>query len=167
MNTFWQAPDKGNSMAGLRVKVLRVPPSGAVEQQRGMSALGDVARDFIEMKLHGGGVGEVSSNARERKWWAWRSSAGRGGATEAEPPAPDNARGDQRPDANGAQSSLAARYRRWKMIKDKATGASYSSVPRLSGLFDLAIASPSPLAGLCRLPRTAPQKCEGDISPCS
>ena len=54
-------------MAGLRVKVLRVPPSGAVEQQRGMSALGDVARDFIEMKLHGGGVGEVSSNARREK----------------------------------------------------------------------------------------------------
>ncbi len=33
-------------------------PSGAVEQQDGVGALGDVARDFLEMELHGLGVGE-------------------------------------------------------------------------------------------------------------
>jgi len=33
-------------------------PSGAVEQQGGVRALCDMTRDFIEMKLHGGGVGE-------------------------------------------------------------------------------------------------------------
>jgi hypothetical protein len=32
-------------------------PSGAVEQQHRMSARGDVARDFIEVKLHHVGVG--------------------------------------------------------------------------------------------------------------
>ena len=33
-------------------------PSGAVEQQHGVGALGDMAGDFIEMELHGLGVGE-------------------------------------------------------------------------------------------------------------
>ena len=33
-------------------------PSGAVEHQDGVGALGDVARDFIEVKLHCLGVGE-------------------------------------------------------------------------------------------------------------
>ena len=32
-------------------------PSGAVEQQHGVGALGDVARDFVEMELHHVGVG--------------------------------------------------------------------------------------------------------------
>jgi hypothetical protein len=32
-------------------------PSGPVEQQNGMGALGDVARDFIELELHHVGVG--------------------------------------------------------------------------------------------------------------
>src|ERR1700674_2109780 len=33
-------------------------PSGAVEQQHGVGALGDVAGDFLEMELHGLGVGD-------------------------------------------------------------------------------------------------------------
>jgi len=33
-------------------------PSGAVEQQDGVGSLGDVAGDFLEMELHGLGVGE-------------------------------------------------------------------------------------------------------------
>jgi hypothetical protein len=32
-------------------------PSGSVEQQDGVGALGDVARDFVEVKLHHVGVG--------------------------------------------------------------------------------------------------------------
>ena len=32
-------------------------PSGAIEQQDGVGALGDVARDFVEVKLHHVGVG--------------------------------------------------------------------------------------------------------------
>ena len=32
-------------------------PSGAVEQQHGVRALGDVARDFVEVELHRFGVG--------------------------------------------------------------------------------------------------------------
>jgi hypothetical protein len=32
-------------------------PSGAVEQQHGMGARGDVARDFVEVELHHGSVG--------------------------------------------------------------------------------------------------------------
>jgi hypothetical protein len=32
-------------------------PSGAVEQQHGMGAHGDVARDFVEVELHHGSVG--------------------------------------------------------------------------------------------------------------
>ena len=32
-------------------------PSGAVEQQNGVGAVGDVARDFVEMQLHHVGVG--------------------------------------------------------------------------------------------------------------
>ena len=40
-------------------------PSGPVEQQNGVSAFGDMARDFIEMKLHhlGVGVGQRQSRA--------------------------------------------------------------------------------------------------------
>jgi hypothetical protein len=33
-------------------------PSGAVEQKNGVGSLGDVAGDFIEVELHGLGVGE-------------------------------------------------------------------------------------------------------------
>ena len=33
-------------------------PSGAVEQQHGVGALGDMGGDFLEMELHGLGVGE-------------------------------------------------------------------------------------------------------------
>ena len=33
-------------------------PSGAVEQEDGVGALGDVAGDFLEVKLHRLGVGE-------------------------------------------------------------------------------------------------------------
>ena len=33
-------------------------PSGAVEQQNGVGALGDMSGDFLEMELHGLGVGE-------------------------------------------------------------------------------------------------------------
>ena len=33
-------------------------PSGAVEQQHGVGALGDTTGDFFEMELHGLGVGE-------------------------------------------------------------------------------------------------------------
>jgi hypothetical protein len=33
-------------------------PSGAVKQQNGVCAFGDVAGDFLEMELHGLGVGE-------------------------------------------------------------------------------------------------------------
>ena len=32
-------------------------PSGAVEQQHGVGAFGDMARDFVEVELHGLGVG--------------------------------------------------------------------------------------------------------------
>ena len=39
-------------------------PSGAIEQQDGVRALRDMARDFIEMKLHGGGVGEGQGERR-------------------------------------------------------------------------------------------------------
>jgi hypothetical protein len=37
-------------------------PSGAVEQQNGVGALGDVARDFIEVELH-----HVSVGVRQRQ----------------------------------------------------------------------------------------------------
>ena len=40
------------------VELSRRMPSGAVEQQDGVRALCDMTRDFIEMKLHGGGVYE-------------------------------------------------------------------------------------------------------------
>ena len=33
-------------------------PSGAIEQQNGVCALGDVARYFVEVKLHGECVSE-------------------------------------------------------------------------------------------------------------
>jgi len=39
-------------------------PSGAIKQQDGVRALCHVARDFIEMKLHGGGVGEGQGERR-------------------------------------------------------------------------------------------------------
>ena len=39
-------------------------PSGAVEQQHRMSARGDVARDFIEVKLHHVGI---SVGQRQRR----------------------------------------------------------------------------------------------------
>ena len=45
-------------------------PSGAVEQQHGMCAFGDVARDFVEVELHRFGVGigqrERGANAPSR-----------------------------------------------------------------------------------------------------
>ena len=40
-----------------QVEVARRVPSGAVEQQHGVRALGDMARDFVEVKLHRLGVG--------------------------------------------------------------------------------------------------------------
>ncbi len=39
-------------------------PSGAVEQQHGMGAVGDIARDFVEMKLHHVGVGMRKRQSR-------------------------------------------------------------------------------------------------------
>ena len=38
-------------------------PSGAVEQQHGVGARGDVARDFVEMELHHVGVGQRQRRA--------------------------------------------------------------------------------------------------------
>ena len=42
---------------GRHVQLVRGVPSGAVEQQDGMGARSDVARDFVEVKLHHVGVG--------------------------------------------------------------------------------------------------------------
>ncbi len=39
-------------------------PFGAIKQRDGVRALGDIARDFIVMKLHGGGVGEGQGERR-------------------------------------------------------------------------------------------------------
>jgi len=39
-------------------------PSGAIKQQDGVRALCDMTRDFIEMKLHGGGVDEGQGERR-------------------------------------------------------------------------------------------------------
>ena len=39
------------------VELARRMPSGAVEQQHGVRALGDIARDFVEVELHHVGVG--------------------------------------------------------------------------------------------------------------
>ena len=39
-------------------------PSGAIEQQDRVRAPRDLARDFIEMELHGGGVGEGQGERR-------------------------------------------------------------------------------------------------------
>ena len=44
-------------------------PSGAIEQQHGVRALGDVARDLVEVELHRFGVGE---GQRERRALAAR-----------------------------------------------------------------------------------------------
>ncbi len=45
-------------------------PSGAVEQQHGVRALGDTARDFIEVKLHhvGVGVGKRQGRSDAPRW---------------------------------------------------------------------------------------------------
>ena len=45
-------------------------PSGAVEQQHGMRALGDVARDFVEVKLHhvGVGIGQRQGRSDAARW---------------------------------------------------------------------------------------------------
>jgi hypothetical protein len=51
-------------------------PSGAVEQQHDVGALGDVAGDFLEMELHGLGVGD---GQRER---GPDASSGANGAKE-------------------------------------------------------------------------------------
>ena len=40
-----------------RVELARRVPSGPVEEQNGMGAVGDVARDFVEVELHHVGVG--------------------------------------------------------------------------------------------------------------
>jgi hypothetical protein len=40
------------------VELARGVPSGSVEQQDGMSPRSDVARDFVEVKLHHVGVGQ-------------------------------------------------------------------------------------------------------------
>ena len=42
-------------------------PSGAIKQQDGVRALCHVARDFIEMKLHGGGVGEGQAELLQQR----------------------------------------------------------------------------------------------------
>jgi hypothetical protein len=39
-------------------------PSGAIREQRGVRVLFDMARDFVEMELHGVGVGERQSERR-------------------------------------------------------------------------------------------------------
>jgi hypothetical protein len=39
-------------------------PSGAIKQQDGIRALFHVSRDFIEMKLHGGGAGDGQGERR-------------------------------------------------------------------------------------------------------
>jgi len=41
-------------------------PSGAIKQQHGVCALGNMAADFVEMKLHGVGVGIGQSKRRAR-----------------------------------------------------------------------------------------------------
>ena len=45
-------------------------PSSPVEKQRGVSALGDVARDFVEVKLHhvGVGVGQREGGTDAPRW---------------------------------------------------------------------------------------------------
>ena len=61
---LWRAggqEDRGD-VAG-DVEFLGCVPAGAVEQQDGVSALGDVSRDFLEMELHRLGVGEKLASA--------------------------------------------------------------------------------------------------------
>ena len=41
----------------MHVELARRVPSGPVEQQHGVGALGDVARDFVEVELHHVSVG--------------------------------------------------------------------------------------------------------------
>jgi hypothetical protein len=48
----------GSRCIGGDVELVRRVPSGAVEYEHGMSSLGDVTRDFLEVELHGLGVGE-------------------------------------------------------------------------------------------------------------
>ena len=45
-------------------------PSGPVEQQDGVGALGDIARDFVEVKLHhvGVGIGQREGRADASRW---------------------------------------------------------------------------------------------------
>ena len=45
-------------------------PSGPVEQQHGGGALGDVARDFVEVKLHhvGVGIGQRQGRPDPSRW---------------------------------------------------------------------------------------------------
>ena len=45
------------------VELARDVPSGPVEEQHGVGALGDIARDFVEMKLHHVGVGARQSRS--------------------------------------------------------------------------------------------------------
>jgi hypothetical protein len=40
-----------------QVELARCVPSGSVEDENGVGALGDIARDFVEVKLHHVGVG--------------------------------------------------------------------------------------------------------------
>ena len=47
--------DRGDVVG--HVELARDVPSGSVEKQHGVGALGDIARDFVEMKLHHLGVG--------------------------------------------------------------------------------------------------------------
>ena len=51
------------------VELARDVPSGAVEQEHGMGAVGDIARDFVEMKLHHVGVrvGQAREPLRRRE----------------------------------------------------------------------------------------------------
>jgi hypothetical protein len=52
------------------VELARGVPSSPVEKQHGVSALGDVARDFVEVKLHhvGVGVGQREGGADAPRW---------------------------------------------------------------------------------------------------
>ena len=52
------------------VELARRVPSGPVEEQNGVGALGDVARDFVEVELHHGsvGVGQHEGRSDAPRW---------------------------------------------------------------------------------------------------
>jgi hypothetical protein len=53
-----------------QVELARGVPSGSVEQQHGVGALGDVAGDFVEVKLHhvGVGIGQRAGRSDPAGW---------------------------------------------------------------------------------------------------